>query len=48
MSVTQSFGVFFDLRLNKGWANDRDAGDFRRNRAHNDVTLADMTNSRYS
>ena len=25
--VTQSFDVFFDLRLNKRWANNRDAGD---------------------
>ena len=31
--VTQSFGVFFDLRLNKGWVNIGEAGDLRRHRA---------------
>ena len=29
----------FDLRLNNGWANNRDAGDLRRHRAHFDVTV---------
>ena len=28
--VMRSFDVFFDLRLNNGWANNRDAGDLRR------------------
>ena len=37
--ATQSFDIFFDLRLNKGFANDRDAGDLRRHRAHYDVTV---------
>ena len=37
--VTWSFGVFFDLRLNKGWVNNREAGDLRRYRAHYDVTV---------
>ena len=36
--VTQSFDVFFDLRLNKR-VNNREAGDLRRYRAHYDVTL---------
>ena len=36
--VTQSFDVFFDLRLKNGWANNRDAGEFRRHRAHYGVT----------
>ena len=36
----QSFDVFFDLRLkNNGWVNNREAGDLRRQRAHNDVTV---------
>ena len=34
-SVTRCFCAFFDLCLNKpGWANNRDAGDLRRHRAH--------------
>ena len=37
--ATRSFGVFFDLRLNAGWANDRDAGDLRRHRPHYDDTV---------
>ena len=37
--VTQSFDVFFDLRLNKRWAINRDAGDLRRHHAHYDVTV---------
>ena len=36
--VTRSFDVFFDLRLNNGWVNNREAGDLRRYRAHYDVT----------
>ena len=36
--VTRSFDVSFDLRLN-GWANNRDAGDLRRHRAHYDITV---------
>ena len=38
-SVTRSFDVFFDLRLNKSWVNNREAGDLRRYRAHYDVTV---------
>ena len=37
--VTRSFGVFFDLRMNKVWANNRDAGDLRRHCAYYDVTI---------
>ena len=37
--VMQSFDVFFDLCLNNGWANNRDAGDLRRHCAHNDLTV---------
>ena len=37
--VTQSFDVFFDLRLKKGWVNDRELGDLRRHRAHSDVIV---------
>ena len=37
--VTQSFDVFFDLRLNKGWASNREAGDLRCHRAHYDVIV---------
>ena len=36
--VTRSFDVFFDLCLN-GQVNKREAGDFRRHRAHYDVTV---------
>ena len=36
--VTRSFGVLFDLRLNKRLVNNREAGDLRRHRAHYDVT----------
>ena len=35
--VTLSFDVFLDLCLNKGWVNNRDAGDLRRHRANYDV-----------
>ena len=35
--VTQSFDVFFDLRLNKRLP--REAGDLRRYRAHYDVIV---------
>ena len=38
-SVTRSFDVCFDLRLNKGWVHNREAGDLRRHRAHYDVTV---------
>ena len=38
-SVTRSFDVFFDLRLNKGWINNVEAGDLRRHRTHYDVTV---------
>ena len=37
--VTRSFDVFFDLRLNKRWVNNREAGDLRHNLAHYDVSV---------
>ena len=37
--VTRSFGVFFDLRLNKRLSKQCEAGDLRRYRAHYDVTV---------
>ena len=43
--VTRSFDVFFDLHLNEGWVNNRDAGDLRRNRAHYDVTVMCINSS---
>ena len=44
-SVTQSFDVFFDLRLNKRWVNNREAGVLRRHRAHYDVTVMCWTHT---
>ena len=41
--VTRSFDVFFDLRLNEGWVNNREADDLRRHRAHYDVTVMQLT-----
>ena len=38
-SVARSSDIFFDLRLNNIWANNRDAGDWRRRRPHYDVTI---------
>ena len=32
--ATRSFDVFFDLRPNNGWVNNREAGDLRRHRVH--------------
>ena len=36
--VMRSIDLFFDLRLKNVWANNLDAGDLRRHRAHYDVT----------
>ena len=36
---TQSFDIFFDLRLKRGWVNNREAGDLRRHRDHYDVIV---------
>ena len=33
------FDAFFDLRPNKGWVNNCEAGDWRRDRAHYDVIV---------
>ena len=37
--VTRNFDVFFDLRLNNGWVNNREAGDLRRHSGHYDVSV---------
>ena len=37
--VTRGFDVFWNLRLNNGWVNNREAGDLRHYRAHYDVTV---------
>ena len=37
--VTQIFAVFFDLRLNKRWSKNREAGDLRRQFTHYDVIV---------
>ena len=37
--VPRRFEVFFYPRLNKGWANTREASDWRRYRAHYDVIV---------
>ena len=47
--VTLSFDVFFDLRLNEGGVNNREAGDLRRHRTHYDVTIMTVvTHSSFS
>ena len=37
--VTRSFDVLFDLRLNKPWINNREAGDLRSHGAHYEVIV---------
>ena len=37
--VTRSFDIFFDLRLNNDWVNNREAGHLRRHRVHYDVIV---------
>ena len=37
--VARSFDIFFDLRPNKRWVNNGDAGDSRRYRTHDDVIV---------
>ena len=37
--VTQSFDVFFNLRVNNGWVNNCEADDLRRQRAHYEVIV---------
>ena len=37
--VTRSLDVFFDLRMNNGWINNRGDGDLRRHGAHYDVIV---------
>ena len=41
--VTQTFDVFFDLRLNKRLSNNRDAEYLRRHRAHYDFTVMEYS-----
>ena len=43
--VTQRFDVFFYLHLNDSWANNGDAGDLRRYRAHYDVIVMPQVNT---
>ena len=38
--VTRSFDVFFELRLNKRWSNNREASDLRRHRVHFNVIVS--------
>ena len=45
--VTQSFDVFFELRLNKWWVNNGEAGDLRRYLAHYDVFVMNVKNVIY-
>ena len=40
--VTRSFNVFFDLKI-KGWVNNGEAGDSRRNGAHYDVSVMEAS-----
>ena len=42
--VTRNFDVFFDLRRNKCWANNRETGDLRRHGAHYDTTVMESLN----
>ena len=42
--VTWTFGVFFDLHLNKRWVNSREASDLRCHRAHYDVSVMHVFN----
>ena len=46
--VTRSLNLFFDLRLNYGWVNNREAGDWRYHRAHYDVMLMELLIDRVS
>ena len=45
--MTESLGGFFDLRLNIGWANNRDDGNWRRHHAHYGVTVMILGNIVY-
>ena len=44
--MTRSFDVLFDLRLNKRWVNNHEAGHLRRQRAHYDVIVMINLHSR--
>ena len=41
--VTRSFDVFFDLRLNNGWVNNREADDLRCHCTHYDVIVMNLS-----
>ena len=43
--VTRSFDVFFDLRLNNGCVNNREAGDLRHHCAHCDVIVMNLADN---
>ena len=45
MPVTRGFHGFLDLRLNKGWVKNRDAGDLKRHNADYDVIVIALRNS---
>ena len=45
--VARGFGVFFDLRLNNAWVNNREAGDLRRHHALYDVKVMEFMLSMY-
>ena len=40
--VARSFDIFLIYTWTNGWVNHRDAGDFRRNRDHYDVTVMEI------
>ena len=46
-SEAEHLHAFFELRLNKGWVNNREAGDLGHNRAHYDVIVMDIQYMRY-
>ena len=48
MPVTRSFDVFFDLRLNNGWVNNREAGDLSCHRAQYDVIVMIVQKSSFN
>ena len=46
--VTRSFGVFLELRLDKRFSKQHEAGDLRRHRTHCDVTVMKKCSCRFS
>ena len=45
--LTKASDAFFDLRLNNGWVNNREAGDLRRHRDNYDVTVMTLVLKMY-